>query len=175
MEHPIHVIGGKSREALFPAAKPFSCIYPKVSDEDLRAALERAAISPTDHKVIDASISKLREIVNGGVRIERHGPRHAIYNASEELVIRAAKLGWGIPAVTTTATAKPCTCPCHAEPGITHIRACCHPCPKCGLNILDGKAQFHADECEGRQDLKGRENMKVGEVEIGREFLRKPR
>jgi hypothetical protein len=42
----------------------------------------------------------------------------------------------------------PCTCPCHADPQIQHIQACCAPCPRCGARLAAG-IDAHLDTCAG--------------------------
>jgi len=39
-----------------------------------------------------------------------------------------------------------CSCPCHEEPGIVHIMACCETCDTCGRNIPGAWAD-HDREC----------------------------
>jgi hypothetical protein len=42
-----------------------------------------------------------------------------------------------------------CYCPCHTNPDIKHINACCHVCPKCGRNILTYMFEVHKNNCKG--------------------------
>lgn len=37
--------------------------------------------------------------------------------------------------------AERCDCPCHDNPQIRHIAACCGACPRCGLRFKSGLAE----------------------------------
>jgi hypothetical protein len=41
-----------------------------------------------------------------------------------------------------------CYCPCHSNPNIKHVMACCHTCPKCNKRITF-EFEEHVKECNG--------------------------